>query len=849
MAGVSGYLIHVDPVFFRSPQSLDAHPARRQVARVTDRLVPFLRGLRRASRVARPAGWWLLALAGAGLTRGQTAGTNYFWSTLAGTAGAATLTRVDGPATLARFYWPYGVAVDGAGNVFVADSYNHSIRKITLAGAVSTVAGATSPGFEDGAGATVRFNTPEGLAVDSAGNIFVADTFNHVIRKITAAGVVTTIAGQPASPGFADGTAGFGRLSFPRGVVPDGAGNLYVTDSRNHIIRKIDASGAVTTVAGSPTNEGSNDGNSSSARFSQPWGLAIDGPGNLFVADYGNSTIRRITAAGVVSTVAGLAGSTGSTDGIGSAARFSRPAGVAVDRAGNLFVADAGIQIIRKIAPGGVVTTIGGKAEQSGSTDGLTGTALFSSPFGIAVDLAGTLYVADQANSTIRSGVVPLAPVIAGQPPNLTVTAGVGATFSVVATSLVSVTYQWLFNGTPIAGATAATYSVASAQAKDAGNYSVVVTNVTGSTTSPAATLTVSAPPVIATAPSGTIIGAGGTAQLTVSAVGSGALTYQWLRDGVPVAGATNATFTAEVPGAYAVVVANTFGSVTSATVRVELPNRLVNLSTRGAVGTGNNALVAGLVVSGAGTATKALLIRGIGPTLANFGVEGAVAQTAINVVDSRGVTLASNQGWFNNSNLAQLVDTTRAAGAFALTPPTGPSGGGDSALLVNLAPGSYTVTVGGVGGAVGNGLVEVYEVGADNSRLVNLSTRGQVSAAGGLTAGVVVQGTTSTRLLVRAAGPALTQFGVTSALARPQLTFYNGSRPIAINAGWGVATNGSTPGEITAAAAAIGAFPFAAGSDDAALVVTLVPGSYTAQVSGVGGATGVALIEVYQVP
>jgi hypothetical protein len=468
---------------------------------------------------------------------------------------------------------------------------------------------------------------------------------------------------------------------------------------------------------------------------------------------------------------------------------------------------------------------------------------LFSFPYAIALDAAGGLYVADQDNSTIRGAAVPQAPAIAVQPQGVTVTAGVGATFTVVATSIVSMTYQWTLNGTPISGATSASYSIGSAQARDAGNYVVVVTNAVGSTSSAAATLTVNAPPAIATAPLGTTLSANGSALLSVAAVGSGNLTYQWVRDGVAVSGATGATLTTSIPGSYTVIVGNAFGSVTSTAARVDFPNRLVNLSTRANLGGPAGALLAGVVVQAPAGATKALLVRGIGPALRTFGVDTAVAQTAVTVLDARGATLASNQGWSNNANLAQLVSTTAAVGAFPLSPSSG-----DSAVLVNLAAGSYTVMVAGAGGATGNGLVEIYEVGADTTRLVNLSTRGQVTAATGLTAGVVVQGTTSTRVLVRAIGPGLAQFGVAGALARPVLTFFKGAEVIATNSGWSA---GAGAQAVADAAMSAGAFPLTVGSDDAALLVTLQPGNgvYTAQVSSGNGSNGAALIEVYQVP
>ena len=229
----------------------------------------------------------------------------------------------DGTGSAARFYFPNGVAVDSAGNVYVADTNNYTIRKITPSGVVSTLAGlAGSPGSADGTGSAARFNDPYGVAVDSAGNVYVADTGNNTIRKITPSGVVSTLAGLAGSIGSADGTGSAARFFQPYGVAVDSAGNVYVADTNNNTIRKITPSGVVSTLAGLAGSFGSADGTGSAARFYYPEGVAVDSAGNVYVADTGNDTIRKITPSGVVSTLAGLAGSIGSADGTGSAARF-----------------------------------------------------------------------------------------------------------------------------------------------------------------------------------------------------------------------------------------------------------------------------------------------------------------------------------------------------------------------------------------------------------------------------------------------------------------------------------------------------------------------------------------------
>ena len=251
-------------------------------------------------------------------------------STLAGAAGSPG--SADGPG--ARFAYPRGVAVDAAGTVYVADTNNSTIRKITPAGVVSTLAGtAASNGSADGTGAGARFNNPFGVAVDAAGAVYVADTNNSTIRKITPAGVVTTLAGTAGSGGSADGTGAAARFNVPIGVAVDAAGTVYVADTNNNTIRKITPAGAVSTLAGTAGSFGSADGTGASARFAYPRGVAVDAAGAVYVADEGNSTIRKIMPAGAVSTLAGTAASIGSADGTGAAARFRNPAGVAVDAA------------------------------------------------------------------------------------------------------------------------------------------------------------------------------------------------------------------------------------------------------------------------------------------------------------------------------------------------------------------------------------------------------------------------------------------------------------------------------------------------------------------------------------
>ena len=305
-------------------------------------------------------------------------------------AGVAIRGSRDGIGTYARFDYPAGVAHDAAGTLYIADSQNETIRKITPDGVVTTLAGKVqTAGYVDGNGADARFSDPEGVAVDSAGNLYVADIGNSVVRKITPAADVSTIAN-----GY--------DFNSPSGVAVDARGNIYVTSTSNQTIDKVKPDGTVTILAGSPGHRGFQDGVGRQALFYCPTGIAVDSAGKLYVADSYNEAIRKITPGGLVTTLAG--GRRGGDDGTGSQASFREPRDVSIDGAGNLYVTDLNNLTIRKVTSSGFVTTLAGLAEEYGWIDGTGQDVRMLWPVGISADSSGTIYFADSGNQTIRKG-------------------------------------------------------------------------------------------------------------------------------------------------------------------------------------------------------------------------------------------------------------------------------------------------------------------------------------------------------------------------------------------------------------------------------------------------------------
>jgi hypothetical protein len=465
-----------------------------------------------------------------------------------------------------------------------------------------------------------------------------------------------------------------------------------------------------------------------------------------------------------------------------------------------------------------------------------------------SVVLSNSLGSASSTSAPLSVGAPATPPVIVAQPADRAASVGANVTFEVAVGGTPPFTYQWRKDGAAIPGAASSSLVLTGITAISTGSYTVLVTNSAGSASTTPALLTVSSGPIITTQPLDQSVALGGNTSLVVVAAGSGGLVYQWVKDGRPVAGANNPTLplsnvTNADAGAYSVTIANSAGAVTSriATLMVSAAaSRLANLSIRTNAGSGTQTVIVGFVVAGE-PASKAVLVRGIGPSLTAFGVSGAMADPQLTLF-SGNVQVATNDNWGDSPTAEQISQVSRTVGAFTLDPRSR-----DAAMHSGLQPGSYTVQL-VARGAAGIGLVELYDTDANPyTRLVNVSARCQVGTGSGiLIAGFVVQGNSQKTILLRAVGPTLTALGVTGVLADPQIALLRNTDVLASNDDWWRGDGAQIlPGLFNS----VGAFSLATNSRDAALVATVQPGQYNVQVVGAAGSTGVALVEIYEVP
>ncbi|MBL9206613.1 MAG: immunoglobulin domain-containing protein, partial [Opitutaceae bacterium] len=732
--------------------------------------------------------------------------------------------------------------------------------------------------------------------------------------------MVTTIAGQPGSPGNADGLGSAARFRSPTAVAADGLGNVLVADRGNNRIRRIAPGGMVTTLAGD--KYGRADGVGAAAQFSAPSDLVVDRSGVLFVVD--DSSIRRITPLGEVSTYAGHGHSSGFEDGPVATARFTGISGIALDATGNLFLTD--FNAIRKITSEGQVVTLGGSLDTSGLIDGVGGFARFNGLSGIAVDSTGSLYLADGGNSVLRKGTASLtavAPPIITNPygGSMKLVAGDTVTLQVMASGSEPLLYQWYRNNEPLAGATSATLTLSGVSAASEGSYVATVRNSAALATLHPTTIAVYTPALTSFAVRRSVTGG---AFLWGIAAGNGRLVAVG-SNGTILTSTDGRSWARQVSGTTDWLVGVTYGK-----------DQFVAVGDQGRILVSPDGQT-WIPAAHSGTTQRLNNVVYGGGTFVAVGEDGAVVTSTDAmtwVPRSSGVTtwlrglayhakenyfaLSGQNGVFRTSadaitwkteplvTLDGDLEATVAMESYATFMSVGQEGRVISALryyftrwtqptlgyytwtwsqdraatnvrLRGVAAGANAIFVTGENGVIltapalggpwarlssgttanlvsgvfaGNTLYIVGEnetiVQSDalySSRLVNISTRGQVAAGNPMISGFVVTGPVPKKILLRAAGPALAAFGVSGVLPAPTLTLFDGAqRPIATNSGWG--TQVDVPA-IADAATRVGAFPFVSNSGDSAMLVTLSPGAYTAQVT-THAADGVSLIEAY---
>jgi|GEM_PF-3402010 len=448
-------------------------------------------------------------------------------------------------ATLATLSHPYGIAVDCDGNSYIADFENAVVRKVSPTGVISTVAGTGVIGYSgDGGPATAaNMSHARGVAVDAAGNVYFSDYNNHAVRKVSTSGIITKVVGNGAGYSGDGGPASAARVSYPSGLTLDGAGNLYIADNGNAVIRKVTPSGIISTFAGTgiPGYAGDN-GPATAATFFQPAAVHADGSGNLYVADWGNQVVRKVDAAGIVTTIAGngVAGYVGD-GGPATAAKLNRPNGITSDNAGNIYFTEQLNSVVRKVNAAGFISTVAGNTLQGYSGDG--GPALLAKlyqPMGLASDCDGRIYIADNANYAVRiMGTYNRTPFFKkGSSQSIDVCTGsapVAIDTNLVATDFdTAQTITWSVMSAPAHGTLAVSYATSSAGTQltpsgmtytPAGGYTgadVFVVKVDDGTANAVTTInvTVSAPPVAGTITGTAAICGSGVTHLTTTGTG-----------------------------------------------------------------------------------------------------------------------------------------------------------------------------------------------------------------------------------------------------------------------------------------------------------------------------------------
>jgi len=535
---------------------------------------------------------------------------NNLITTVAGN-GTSSFSGDGGLATNAGVYQPYSVAADASGNFFIVDSQNNCIRRVDTNGMIMTVAGTKNYGFagDGGPANKAMLAAPCSVALDAGGNYYISDFLNNRIRRVDTNGIITTVAGNGTAGYGGDGAAATNAyISRPEGVTVDIQGNLYIVESCR--IRRVDTNGIITTIAGTNSWGFAGDGGpATNALFNDPWGVAVDGAGNVFIADHQNNRIRRVGTSGIITTIAGTnsLGFAGDGGAATKAALFW-PQGVAVDNYGYVFIADTANNRIRQVDPSGIITTVVGGG--NGGDGVLPTKSSLTSPYGVALESAGSLLIAEYPFGRIRR-------VTLGRIPTL---------------PLNSVTTN------------------------NAGNYQVIVTSPAGSVTSSVVSLTVAFVPSIVTQPQSLLASNGAAANLSVTASGTGPLGYQWYQNNVPVTGGTNAGLTlpavsAAQAGNYYCIITNNYGTVKSiqAALTVLIPPSIVTQPS-------NQVLVAGM------NTTFSVAVAGTGPFTYQWQLNGTNLPNQNNII-TRVAGVTDRVGFGGDGGLATLAVLSIAAG------------------------------------------------------------------------------------------------------------------------------------------------------------------------------------------
>jgi sugar lactone lactonase YvrE len=685
---------------------------------------------------------------------------NNLITTVAGN-GTSGFAGDGGIATTGKIYFPYGVAADNAGNIYIADSNNSRVRKVDTNGIITTVAGRGTPAFSgDGGTATnALLAYPNSVVVDASGNLFIADSINNRIRKVDTNGIITTVAGKSGSGFSGDGGAATNAALYnPSEVTVDNSGNLYITDSGNNRIRKVDFNGIITTVAGKSSSGFAGDGGAATnASLYNPGGLAVDSNGNLFIADVNNKRVRMVDVYGMITTIAGNGTAAYSGDnGLATNAGMS-PYAVSVDGYGDVLIADRGNNRIRQVDPYGIITTVAGTNSHGYAGDGVVATsAPLYDPSGVAMDSYGRVLIADTYNNRIRrfgqgptlvldrltaanagnytlvvnssygsvtsmvaTLTVLLPPTILSPPASQTIGLGSNATFAVTLMGTEPLAYQWRFNGTNLANQTGQFLNLTNVQWSDAGNYQVVITNNYGSITSAVATMTVGLPPAIASQPTNQIVLVGSNGQLSVVVTGDGPFTYQWRLNGTNLP-----PIITTVAGTNGWGYSGDGGSATNA--------RLNNPYGVAVDGAGNV-----LIADNANYRVRKVDTNGIITTIAGTGVSGYTGNGGPATNSTLGAVQAVTLDAVGSLYIADWGDVRKVDTNGVITRVAGTGAGGfswDGGLATNsVLFGASAVAVDGQGNLF---IADYYSY-----RIRKVGTNGIITTVAGITAGGVVGG------------------------------------------------------------------------------------------------------------